>query len=235
MNREPFSTGEIYHCYNRGVDKRVIYTKTPEYSYFVHLLYELNDGNSANNTARNLTLHEHPKRPRERTDDREKLVDILAFTLMPNHYHLLLRQRVDNGIPKFMQKVGTGYTMYFNEIHDRSGALFQGRYKSVHIENGRQMLYIPHYIHLNPLDLNGRGSTSTIKDAGEFLMKYKWSSYPDYVGGCAFPSVTDRGFILDLFGGIQKYKKDITQFISTPQKIYVVIDPSVKIDVHDTD
>jgi len=234
MTREPIVTGEIYHCYNRGVDKRIIYTTAQEYSYFIHLLYSLNDGDAANNTVRNLERSHEPQRLRSKSDERERLVDILAFTLMPNHYHLLLRQRVDDGIAKFMQKMGTGYTMYFNEKHERSGALFQGRYKSVHVGNDKQMLYIPHYIHLNPLDLMGRGSTSTHKDAREYLMKYKWSSYPDYIGERAFPSVTERDFILDLFGGIQKYKKDISQFISTPQKILNVVDPSVMIDVHDS-
>jgi len=137
---------------------------------------------------------------------------------------------VDDGVAKFMQKLGTGYTMYFNERHGRSGALFQGRYKSVCVDNDAQLLYIPHYIHLNPLKLMEGGSTSFHKMPREFLMNYKWSSYPDYVGGRAFPSVTNRDFILDLFGGVQKYKKDIAQFIVAPQKMHGVIDPSITID-----
>jgi len=157
-------------------------------------------------------------------------VDILTFVLMPNHYHLLLRQRVDGGISKFMQKLGTGYTMYFNEKHERSGALFQGRYKSVHIEDDRQLLYIPHYIHLNPLALIDRGSTSINKNADEFLNSYRWSSYLDYVGGRAFPSVTDREYLLNLFGGAEKYKKDITPFIKTPSKVRASIDSRLAID-----
>jgi putative transposase len=232
MNRETLCTGEIYHCYNRGVDKRVIYTSTAEYSYFVHLLYSLNDAGPANNTVRNLARTMHPQRKMPNLEnDRDCLVDILAFALMPNHYHLLLRQRVDDGIAKFMQKLGTGYTMYFNEKHSRSGALFQGRYKSVHVDNDGQLLYIPHYIHLNPLDLMGRGSTSTHKNAGEFLMNYKWSSYPDYVGGRAFPSVTERTDVLEMFGGEIRYAKDIKQFISSPKKLLEHVDPGTAMDI----
>jgi putative transposase len=236
MNREPIETGEIYHCYNRGVDKRTIYASAQEYSYFIHLLYVLNDDAPSFNTLRNHvyeTNEVHQKHSRQKGDSRERLVDILAFVLMPNHYHLLLRQRVDDGIPKFMQKLGTGYTMYFNERHERSGALFQGRYKSVHINNDRQLLYIPHYIHLNPLgllDRNDRGSTSIIKNTGTYLGEYKWSSYLDYVGGRAFPSVTERAFILDVFGGVKKYRKDIHQFIDAPGKLSSKIDPTVTID-----
>jgi len=233
MNREKILTGKIYHCYNRGVDKRVVFKTSAEYAYFIHLLYELNDEGSRENIHRDLKrAGSNPGSvPRvKKKDDRSRLVDILAFVLMPNHYHLLLRQRMDDGIAKFMQKLGTGYTMYFNERHDRSGALFQGRYKSVHVDNDAQLLYIPHYIHLNPLKLTEGGSTSFRKKSAEFLLEYKWSSYPDYVGGRAFPSVTDRTLILDLFGGMGKYKKDISQFMGTPEKIRMQIDRGLSID-----
>jgi len=215
------------------VDKRKVYTSSSEYSYFVHLLYVFNDDESIANTVRNLERavgSTQKKKGRIVSDTRERLVDILAFVLMPNHYHLLLRQRTDNGIAKFMQKLGTGYTMYFNERHERSGALFQGRYKSVHIDNDRQLLYIPHYIHLNPLGLMERGSTSLHKNAETYLWEYKWSSYLDYVGGRAFPSVTERAPVLDIFGGMEKYRKDIQQFITAPDKLLSRTEPSLTID-----
>ena len=91
------------------------------------------------------------------------IVEILAFVLMPNHFHLILQQKVDSGITKFMHKLGTGYTMYFNEKYSRVGHLFQGRFKAVLVEKDHHFLYLPHYIHLNPLDLmNVRGSTSNM-------------------------------------------------------------------------
>ena len=131
MTRFPPATDEYYHVFNRGVDKRTVFEDNDEYRYFVHLLYVLNTNQQSHNTLRNFTAH--IERGSTSINRGERVVDLVAFCLMPNHFHLLLRQRVENGISKYMQKVGTGYTMYFNERHERSGALFQGRYKYVHI------------------------------------------------------------------------------------------------------
>jgi putative transposase len=119
---------------------------------------------------------------------------------MPNHFHLLLRQKKEKGISRFMQKVGTGYSMYFNKKHERVGGLFQGKFKAVHINEEAHFLHLPHYIHTNPLKLNYRGRTSV-----DFLSDYKWSSFPDYIGIKNLPSVTSRGFLLDVFGGEEGY------------------------------
>jgi putative transposase len=132
---------------------------------------------------------------------RKRLVDILVFTLMPNHYHLMLRQKAENGITKFMQKLGTGYTMYFNKKNKRSGSLFQGRFKAVHLTNNEHLIYLPHYIHTNPLSLNYGGSTSIV-----FLEKYRWSSFLDYIGVDNFPSITERPYLLEIFGGESIYR-----------------------------
>jgi REP element-mobilizing transposase RayT len=85
----------------------------------------------------------------------EQFISILAYALLPNHYHLLFEQfeqRKENGISTFMQKLRTGYTMYFNTKYGHSGALFQGRFKNTTIERDAQFMHIPHYIHLNTLD-----------------------------------------------------------------------------------
>jgi putative transposase len=113
----------------------------------------------------------------------------------------MLRQREENGIVKFMQKVGTGYTMYFNKKYKRAGSLFQGRFKAVHIDRNEQLIYLPHYIHTNPLTLNYGGSTFI-----DFLEKYRWSSFPDYVGIKNFPLITHRDYLLEVFGGELKYR-----------------------------
>ena len=197
--------GAVFHIYNRGVDKRTIFSKKDEYSYFVHLLYVLNDEKGANNSKRKLeksigkgsTSTSFRRDVYDNNEKREKLVDILAFTLMPNHYHLLVKEVYEDGIQRFMQKIGTGYTMFFNSKHDRSGSLFQGRYKRVEIESDTQMLYIPHYIHLNPLSLVDEKREN---EKFDYLINYKWSSFPDYVGVKNFPSIISRKYILDLFG-----------------------------------
>lgn len=232
MNERSHVTNEIYHVYNRGVDKRDVYSSSGDYSYFIHLLYEFNNAKKANNTKRNLDALNKDGRGSTSTiknNGRECFVDILAFCLMPNHYHLLVKQRQDDGVAKFMQKIGTGYTMYFNEKYSRSGSLFQGRYKSVHVCGDSQLLYIPHYIHLNPLSLtNNEDHTS----GNTFLEQYKWSSYKDYLGEKNFPSLIKKSLILDMFGGSEKYIADIKKFISN--KLTENIEDSLLIDKEDS-
>ncbi len=229
MQRCRIETNEIYHIYNRGVDKRIIFTEKSDYSYFVHLLYALNDTSRSYNTKRNFSNFN--KNDRGSTSiigngDRRRLVDIIAFVLMPNHFHLLLKQKEDGGIAKFMQKIGTGYTMIFNEKNNRSGSLFQGRYKSVHISSNKQLRYIPHYIHLNPIALFDDDEKVNVI---EKLKKYKWSSFPDYCNIKNFPSITEREFVLSIFKGSQQYVKDIKQFVNN-KKSFSGCDSSAFID-----
>ncbi|MDE2144812.1 MAG: transposase [Patescibacteria group bacterium] len=133
---------------------------------------------------------------------------------MPNHFHLLLEQKEENGIIKFMQKLGTGYTNYFNKKYERVGGLFQGRFKATHVNNNTHFLHLPFYIHTNPLDLIYRSSTSIDwKDKMDFLENYRWSSYPDYIGKKNFPSVTSRKTLLDYWGGEKEYQKETEEWL----------------------
>jgi putative transposase len=203
MRKPVFANDQIYHIFNRGVDKRTIFLDDNDHLRFLHQLYELNNEDSVLNVKyyfNRKTMSVEPRTATIPADRGKRLVDILVFTLMPNHYHLMLRQRKENGIVKFMQKVGTGYTMFFNKKHNRSGSLFQGRFKAVHINRNEQLLYLPHYIHTNPLTLNYGGSTSI-----DFLEEYRWSSFLDYIGIKNFPSITQRDYILEVFGGELKY------------------------------
>ena len=146
---------------------------------------------------------------------RNLLVAIHAFCLMPNHYHLLLSPKIEKGIPKFMKKLNMGYAKYFNKRYKRSGALFEGRYKSVPIKKEAHFLYIPYYIHLNPLDLVSPEwrdrKLKNHKKAGKFLEDYRWSSHLDYLGNKNFPSITQRNFLLGHFGGNKEYRKSIKE------------------------
>ena len=117
----------------------------------------------------------------------QKLVDVLAYALMPNHFHLVLKQKIDDGITKFMRKLATAYSMYFNIKYEHSGVLFQGRFKSSHINSGPYFRYIFSYVHLNPLELVEPdwkdGTIRNEKKARKFLADYRYASYFDYCVG----------------------------------------------------
>lgn len=200
MRKEIFINDNIYHIYNRGVEKRQIFMDNHDYFRFIHDLFEFNDMAPAGK-------YSEAKPPKVK---RELLVEILCFCLMPNHIHLILKQVANNGITIFMHKLGTGYTRYFNDKCERVGSLFQGTFKAKIVENDQYLLQLSKYIHLNPLELfdsefkkNNTLSSEHIK----FLNNYRWSSYQDYVGVKNFPSVTYRDFILNISEGKQKYQQ----------------------------
>ncbi len=221
---------------NRGVEKRKIFLDASDYSYMVHNLFVLNDQKPLLNTNRDFIKQNAKKTNLEvpvigeeiipQKIPRKLLVEILAFALMPNHFHLMVRQLTEGGIVKFMQKLGTSTTMRFNKKNKRVGPLFQGRFKAVLVEEEAQLLYLPHYIHLNPLDLintidGGPTSINSVysrRKRMDILENYKWSSLPDYLGKRNFPSVTERGFLLDLFSGTEGYKQDISKLSEQYEK-----------------
>ena len=136
---------------------------------------------------------------------------------MPNHFHLMVRQKVEGGITLFMRKLGTGYTNYFNQRYKRVGPLFQGRYKIIHIHHEAHFLYLPYYIHFNPLELIipewKDKKIKNIKEAMQFLESYRWSIFLDYIGRKNFPSITQWEFLLELFGGTKNYRKDTINWL----------------------
>ena len=167
MKKPSFINNGIYHIYNRGVEKRKVFLDDQDHFRFIHDLFEFNDEAPALNTYYRLPYLQSYEVQLQKTRlqkigatnkaagrrQRKLLVEILAFCLMPNHYHLLIRQRIDKGAVNFMQKLGTGYTNYFNKRYERVGSLFQGRFKAVLINKESHFIHLPYYIHLNPLDL----------------------------------------------------------------------------------
>ena len=213
MPKPQFTENQIYHIYNRGVEKRNEFLNEKDYFRFIHNLFEFNDEDPVLNV--NYYLTSKSTGVKQRKKPRKLLVEILIFTLMPNHFHLLLRQKKEGGIIKFMQKLGTGYAGYFNKKYDRVGGLFQGRFKAVLINQDSHFIHLPYYIHLNPLDLiNYGGSTSIVwQKEMEFLENYRWSSFLDYIGKNNFPSVTQRDFLLEFFGGEKRYKEETIKWL----------------------
>jgi len=217
-----FGNGEYYHVYNRGVEKRDVFTAQFDYERFLFDVYAMNDQRPFLNSQfhyRGLAsierLAERRAATRERTPWR-RLVDVVCFCLLPNHFHLILRQCVDGGLSLFMQKLGTAYTMYFNERYQRSGGLFQGTFKAKHVATDRYFLPLSRYVHLNALDLfesdwRERGIRHVQRARGH-LFNYPWSTYRDFVGHQRFPRVVDGTLIRRLVGSPQSYQEYVGRF-----------------------
>jgi putative transposase len=174
-----FSVDEYYHIYSRGVEKREIFLANSDRDRFLRLLF--------------LSNSNKPYKFREMKDiqysafERGELnIAIGAYCLMPNHFHLLLRETKEGGISEFMAKLLTGYSMYFNKRNDRKGALFESRYQAQQVDSDNYLKYLFAYIHLNPIkliqsDWKEKGITNQ-RAAEDYLKKYRYSSYEDYMG-----------------------------------------------------
>jgi putative transposase len=178
-----FETGEIYHIYNRGVEKRDIFLDESDYNRFLFILDVFNDKNSTLNITRRISLTERNAISLKPVS-KERLVKIREFCLMPNHFHLLVEQIENKGISEFMRRIGIGYTHHFNNKYKRSGVLFQGRTKSKHINSNPYLMWIKRYIHLNPVDVLApqikKGSIKNIGKTIEKLNNYKWVSCDNF-------------------------------------------------------
>lgn len=197
MIREPFITNSCYHLLNRGVEKRNIFMNDADRRRFLVSLSMFNTETPIINLSEKLARNEIEVSPRL-----ERLVHIVAYCLMRNHFHILLVQAKDRGIEKFMQKLGTGYTMYFNKRYERVGSLFQGVFKSVPVDTDEHLYYLPHYIHANPLDLNDPGWRENSIENKNIALKtigdYPWSSYKHYTNKIDDP-IIDNDMIVELF------------------------------------
>ena len=220
IHRYTVGMENVYHALNRGVEKREIFLDKQDYLRFVHDLYELNDEDRVENSTRIFKIDPGLTSTTTRKK-RKTLVDILAFCLMPNHYHLMLSPRVKNGIPKFMAKINIGYAKYFNQKYEREGALFQGRYKKILITDNTHFLHLPFYIHFNPLDLKypewRENNISSPQKTLEFLEYYKWSSHLEYLGAKNYGSVLNKKILDEIFDGSAGYKKLVETYLKDIQ------------------
>jgi putative transposase len=217
QRKTPFTENEYYHIYSRGVEKRKIFMNTKDYNRFVALLYIMNQnapftiGSFLQNKQKK--LNDIFKEKREKT-----LVSILGYCLMPNHFHLILYEHTEGGISKFMGKLLTAYSMYFNTKYERSGPLFTHPFRSEHIGNESQYMYIFSYVHLNPLliiDKNWKeNGIKNKKEVEEFIEKYQFSSYQDFFGNDRLEKV-----IID-FSLIPEYLKNTKLDFKIQEKIF---------------
>ncbi len=171
----PFQPNSYYHVYNRGHNKQTIFLDYKDYARYLKRLKEY--------------LKKHD-------------VILLAYCLMPNHVHLLLYQKGEESIDRFIHRLHTAFTMYFNKKYERVGAVFQGRFKAKLIDTDEYLLHVSRYIHINPIELlhaQGRALNSELE-------AYPWSSYGEYVSARS-TRLTDPTSILNYFSGRSKSEK----------------------------
>ena len=143
-----FIVGEYYHIYNRGVDQRIIFHDENDTDRFFRGMSEFNTLNPIGSIYENSFNRQLGSLTPKLTKSK-RLVNFVAYCLNPNHYHFILTPLVENGIEKFMQRLGTGHTNYFNNKYHRNGSLFQGTYKSIHIDTNEYLLHLSVYVNLN--------------------------------------------------------------------------------------
>jgi putative transposase len=199
----PLIEGHFYHIINRGVGGIPIYKNKWNYKRFLNYLIYYQNINCPGRYSYflNLPLKERGSILEELKQRKEFHVDLICYCLMPTHFHLLLKQSTKNGISKFLSQITNAYTRYFNSSFNRKGGLFQGKFKSVKIDNEEQLLHVSRYIHLNPY------SGGLVKDF-KSLIKYSYSSLPEYIS--AKGDMCQKKIILELFKTRNDYKKFVS-------------------------
>lgn len=183
MRSIQFANNEYYHLYNRGVDKQKIFLRYGHYSRFLTTIRNIfNTGSATPRLFYNQGLALKSK------------VSLLCYCLMPNHYHLLLQQTIEQGVTEFMHKLDTSYTMFFNKNNHRSGRFFESTFKATRIESEEQLLHISRYIHLNPV-------IAHLVDNPE---EWHWSSHREYIGLVSHDLCNTKP-ILSLFPSNKEY------------------------------
>ena len=219
----PFIGREFYHIYNRGNDKRIIFKDDSDYKRFILLLYLCNSDmpvHISNDLNQGLPLIEMFKKDRG-----EQFVDIVTYCLMPNHFHILIKEKTDGGISTFMGKLATAYVMYFNTKNERKGSLFEGPFGAKHIDTDEYLNWIFSYIHLNPVKLIDKDwkekgypflNTRSVED---FIKNYKYSSYYDYfINNRPESSILNKDTFSENLSELNDFK-DIVKEFHSPQEL----------------
>ena len=188
--RIKFVDQNFYHTFNRGVEKREIFSNPEDYDRFLQTIYYYQfDGPKPKlSTHKRFRLIEFEKNP--------QIVEIICYCLMPNHFHLLIRQVKNGGTQEFMRKVLNSYTKYYNTKYHRVGYLLQGAFRAVEVETDNQLLHLSRYIHLNPF----------VSNLTNDLNVFKYSSYPGYIG-LVEDKICRSEPILSFFKESRDYKK----------------------------
>jgi putative transposase len=192
--------GKVAHVLNRGVDKRVVFLDQRDYQRFLTVLFCVNHVPGGIRPWNMRDVLEKKKLP-----EREKLVDVLQWTLMPNHFHLLLHERVEGGISEFDRRLTNAYTKYFNIRYAKRGGgyLFQGATKVISFSSEEHFNYIPIYIAMNPLSLTEpewrEKGVSSSRTAIDFIHNYPWSSFAAEANKSEYAFLSDSNVFKDIF------------------------------------
>jgi len=189
MRKIPFTNGEFYHIYNRGVDKRSIFSDKYDIDRFFQSMTEFNTVEPIG------SIYENSFKKSSKLDG-DRLVDFICYCLNINHYHFILKQVTDGGISEFMKRLGGGYAWYFNNKYKRSGSLFQGVFKSVYINTNEQLLHTSAYVNLNNHVHQLGGETAK-------LVNSSWGEYTNGENG----NFCNKDIILGQFKEAVEYKK----------------------------
>ncbi len=224
--RVPIELGEWYHCYNRGVDKRRVFETALDYERFILQMYVANGSQSVHlSNLKNKKLSDVLSDVS--LDRGGQIVEIGAYCLLPNHFHILLKEIREGGIALFNQKLITGYTMYFNIKQERTGSLFSGTYKSKHVADDRYLKHLISYIHFNPVELiepkwkEGHGNIKTIE---AFLRDYSYSSLAAFRDQNSITRKIVGNSVFDLYDKIPTVK----EMLKEAQSYYIETNIKVK-------
>lgn len=189
MRKTKFVKGEYYHIYNRGTDKRNIFVDEKDFLRFWDSIFDFNQTDPIG------SVYEFSfKKKTGKIDKKERpLVQFVAYCINPNHFHFLITPLQEKGIEKFMQRLGNGYTKYFNNRHKRSGVLFQGKFKSKHINSNQYLLHLSAYINEND-------------KLGHRMSKLGKSSLPEFLGKAFGQKLCKTEIILGQFRTIAEYE-----------------------------
>ena len=218
----------FYHVYNRGVEKRKIFLDEQDYKVFLSYLKlyltskddsiieikkreDISDDNKNDKISKLMALKNYLNK-----------IELLSYVLMPNHFHLEIRQKNKSDMEDFMRSLVTKYSKYFNKRYDRVGPLFQGRYSAVLITNERYLLHLGRYIHLNPQEIINNQSLSS----------YPWSSYPIYINDLSVNWLNknyflsdfekNKGFSFNSYQGfVEGYREETFEEIKAYKKLFL--------------
>ena len=197
-----FEENGYYHIFNRGVEKRKIFLDDQDYKMFSYYLFvylkPLDE-----------ILLAYPRLPiRLQAKNLSDEIDLISYCLMPNHFHLLLKQRTKNGFSKFIKQITNAYTEYFNKKYERTGSLMQGTFKSVKVNTDQQLIHLSRYIHLNPI----------VDNVVDELTAYPWSSYKDIISSKP-KSLCKIEITLNLSGSAGNYEKFVKDQIDYAKEL----------------